>query len=187
VELLITTKLFIPPTRPELVPRPRLIGQLNEGLHRKLTLISAPAGFGKTTLVTEWLDHLRLDTAIESQNEYRIAWLSLDENDNDPTRFLVYFIAALNRGEGTKTAVGEGALDMLQSPQPPPTEVVLTRLINEIATIPDSIILALDDYHVIESSQIDDVLNFTLDNLPPHIHLVIATRWVLHDKPDEVN
>ncbi|GAG38574.1 unnamed protein product, partial [marine sediment metagenome] len=141
-----------------------------------MTLISAPAGFGKTTLVTEWLDNLRGDAKKGNQTENRIAWLSLDEGDNDYVRFLTYFIAVLNRVEGTKTAIGERALTMLQSPQPPPTEVVLTLLINEIATVPDRIILVLDDYHVIESSQVDDVLTFLLENLPPNIHLVIATR-----------
>ncbi|MCJ7703084.1 MAG: tetratricopeptide repeat protein [Anaerolineales bacterium] len=167
---LLTTKLYIPPTRPKLVARPRLIKQLNEGLHRKLTLISAPAGFGKTTLVTEWLDNVRLDA------KNKVAWLSLDEGDNDLARFLTYFIAALNRAEGIEATTGEGALSMLQSPQPPPTESVLTPIINEIATIPDRIIFILDDYHVIESSQVDDVLAFLLENLPPQMHLVIATR-----------
>ncbi|GAF71880.1 unnamed protein product, partial [marine sediment metagenome] len=94
---ILVTKLYIPPTRPELVPRPRLIERLNEGLHRKLTLISAPAGFGKTTLVTEWLDSLRLDAKNETQTKNKFAWLSLDEGDNELVRFLTYFIAALNR------------------------------------------------------------------------------------------
>jgi len=167
---LLTTKLYIPATRPELVPRTRLIEQLNRGLHRKIALISAPAGFGKTTLVTEWLDNVRLDA------KNKAAWLSLDEGDNDQARFLTYFITALNRAEGIEATIGEGALSMLQSPQPPPIESVLTLLINEIATIPDRFILVLDDYHVIESSQVDDVLAFLLENLPPQMHLVIATR-----------
>ncbi|MFC1923456.1 LuxR C-terminal-related transcriptional regulator [Chloroflexota bacterium] len=173
VEQLLTTKLYIPPTRPELVPRPRLIEQLNEGLHRKLTLISAPAGFGKTTLVSEWLGNMRKGDQWESQSVFS-AWLSLDEGDNDPTRFLTYFIAALNQGiEGT---IGEGALRMLQSPQLPPTDAVLTSLINEITAIPGKIILVLDDYHIIESSKIDDALTFLLKHQPPKMHLVIATR-----------
>ena len=173
---ILNTKLFIPHPRPERVPRPRLIERLNEGLHRKLTLISGPAGFGKTTLVIEWLDNLRLDAKKETQIENRIAWLSLDQGDNDHVRFLTYFIAALNRGEGNEAALGEGALSMLRSPQPPPIEAVLTSLINEIAAIPDRIILVLDDYHQIETQQIHDALTFLLEHLPPQLHLVIATR-----------
>jgi len=176
VEQLLITKLFIPPTRTDLVSRPRLITLLNKGLHRKLTLISAPAGFGKTTLVTEWLDNLRGDTQKGNQIENRIAWLSLDEGDNDPTRFLTYFIAALNQVEGIDATFGKGTLGMLQSPQPLQAEAVVTPLINEIAAIPDRILLVLDDYHVIESSQVDEVLTFLLENLPPQMHLVIATR-----------
>jgi LuxR family maltose regulon positive regulatory protein len=170
VEQLLTTKLYIPPTRPTLVPRSRLIERLNSGLHRKLTLISAPAGFGKTTLVTEWLDNARLDV------KNKIAWLSLDEGDNDLIRFLTYFIAALNQINGLDATFGKGALSMLQSPQPPPTKAVLTSIINEIATIQERILLILDDYHVIISSQIDEVLTFLLENIPRQMHLVIATR-----------
>jgi LuxR family maltose regulon positive regulatory protein len=205
---LLKTKLYIPPARPELVSRPRLIERLNAGLGRKLTLISAPAGFGKTTLVSEWVNHLRLDAEKESQIVDRTAWLSLDENDNDPTRFLVYFIAALqtlalSQVEGIETRqkpaaqqepvdqqepvglIGKGALSALQSPQPPPTEAILTALINEIAAIPDRIVLVLDDYHLIESQPVHDALTFLLRHLPPHagpggqcqgMHLVIATR-----------
>ena len=173
---LLQTKLFIPPKRPELVSRPRLIELLNEGLHRKLTLISAPAGFGKTTLVTEWLDNLWLDAKKENQIENRIAWLSLDEGDNDQVRFLSYFIAALNQIEGIDATFGKGALSMLLSPQPPPTETVLTSLINELAAIPDRIILVLDDYHSIDSPVVDDVLSFLLERLPSRMHLVMATR-----------
>ncbi len=175
-ESLLTTKLFIPSTRPELVPRPRLIECLNEGLHRKLTLISAPAGFGKTTLVTEWLGNLRVDAKKENQIENRIAWLSLDDGDNDPARFLTYFIAALNRAEGIDATYGKGALSMIQSPQPPPTETTLTSLINEIAAIPGKIILILDDYHLIDAQPVHDALSFLLENQPQNLHLVIATR-----------
>ena len=170
---LLQTKLYVPPVRPELVSRPRLIERLKAGLHRKLTLVSAPAGFGKTTLVSEWVDNLRLDAATESQIVNGTAWLSLDESDNDPTRFLAYFIAALQTIEAN---IGKGALSALQSPQPPPTEAVLTSLINEVTAIPDRIILILDDYHIIESSPVDDALAFLLEHLPPLMHLVIATR-----------
>jgi len=173
VEQLLTTKLFIPPTRPELVPRPRLITLLNDGLHRKLTLISAPAGFGKTTLVTEWLDNLRWDAKNETQAKNKIAWLSLDEGDNSPVRFLTYFIVALQTIEAN---IGKVTLSMLQSPQPPPTETILTPLINEIAAIPDKILLILDDYHLIDAQPVHAALSFTLEHLPPQMHMVIATR-----------
>jgi LuxR family transcriptional regulator, maltose regulon positive regulatory protein len=115
VEHLLTTKLYIPPTRPELVSRPRLIERLNMGLHRKLTLISAPAGFGKTTLVCEWVTGCNRPAA----------WLSLDAGDNDPNRFLTYLVAALQTIASRQSSVGnigEGLLAVAQSPQPPPIE-----------------------------------------------------------------
>ncbi|MCP4541357.1 MAG: LuxR family transcriptional regulator [Chloroflexi bacterium] len=172
---LLTTKLYIPPARPELVSRPRLIERLNAGLHRKLTLVSAPAGFGKTTLVSEWV----------AGCERPAAWLSLDEGDNDPTRFLIYLVAALQTVAARQSPViniGRGVLGALQSPQPPPTESILTVLLNEIATLPDNFILVLDDYHVIHtkpvdaSMSVDVALTFLLEHLPPQMHLVIATR-----------
>ena len=173
MEQLIATKLFIPPTRPGLVPRPRLIDQLNTCVYPgcKLILVTAPAGFGKTTLVSQWVQAMS-----RAVPPIAIAWLSLDEGDNDPARFLAYFVTALNQAEGMEAAIGKGSLSMLQSPQPPPVEAVLTTLINEIATIPDRIVFVLDDYHVIESSQVDDTLGFLLKYLPPQIHLVIASR-----------
>jgi LuxR family maltose regulon positive regulatory protein len=173
---ILATKLFIPPTRPELVVRPRLLNELFEGLHHKLTLISAPAGFGKTTLVTEWLDSIKSEINNGNKTRPNIAWISLDRDDNDPTRFLSYFIAALNQIEGIDTFLGKGSLSMLQSPQSPPTETILTSLINEIAAIPNRIILVLDDYHFIETQPIHDGLTYLLDHLPPQLHLVIATR-----------
>jgi LuxR family maltose regulon positive regulatory protein len=166
----------MPPKRLSLVPRPHLIKKLNAGLNGKLTLISAPAGFGKTTLVSEWVRNLLLNAAKESEIVNRIAWLSLDEGDNDSARFLTYFIAALNQVEGIGAKIGEGALVMLQSPQPPPSEDVLTSLVNDITAIPDRIILVLDDYHSIVSSPVDDAITFLLEHLPSQIHLVIATR-----------
>lgn len=176
MEQLLATKLYVPPTRPRLVSRHHLIARLNEGIHRKLTLISAPAGFGKTTLVSEWTNNLRLASSKENHTVNRIAWVSLDERDNDPARFLTYFVAALNRAQGEVTNIGAGALGMLQSPQPPPTETIITSLINDVATVRERIILILDDYHVIESAPIDDMINFLLENLPPQIHLVTSTR-----------
>jgi LuxR family maltose regulon positive regulatory protein len=173
---LLKTKFFIPPTRPVLVPRPHLTRQLDAGLHRKLTLISAPAGFGKTTMVTEWLEHLRDDTKKGNLNKERIAWLSLDESDNELVRFLTYIVTAINQIEDKDADICKGALTMIQSPVPPATGVVLTSLINEVATIPGKILLILDDYQRIEAQPIHAALDFLLDNLPPQMHLIIATR-----------
>jgi LuxR family transcriptional regulator, maltose regulon positive regulatory protein len=160
---ILATKLYIPPPQPGVVLRLRLIEHLNEGLHHRLTLICAPAGFGKSTLISEWL----------ASSERQAAWLSLEEGDNDPTRFLAYLVAALQTVEAT---IGEGVLSALQSPQPPPTESVLTSLLNEIATVEDDLVLVLDDYHVIDTRPVDAALTFLLEHLPPHLHLVIATR-----------
>ncbi len=160
---ILATKLYLPPLRPNVVLRPRLIERLNEGLHRKLTLISAPAGFGKTTLVSEWLADCKRPTA----------WLSLDEGDNDTARFLTYLVAVLQTIAAT---IGEGALGALQSSQSPSTEAVLTALLNDLTTISDQFVLVLDDYHVIDSKPVDQALTYLVDHLPPHIHLAIATR-----------
>jgi LuxR family maltose regulon positive regulatory protein len=162
-KLVLKTKLYIPLTRSDLVSRPRLIERLNEGLRRKLTLISAPAGSGKTTLVSDWLH----------QSKMPAAWLSLDEGDNDSTHFLAYLVGAL---QTIIPSIGEGVLAVLQSPQPPPIEATLTTLLNEITTIPDTFALVLDDYHVIEAQSIDQALTFLLNHLPPQMHLVITTR-----------
>jgi len=160
---ILVTKLHVPRPRPKVVARPRLIKRLNEGLHRKLTLISAPAGFGKTTLLSEWL----------ASGERLTAWLSLDEDDNDPTRFLTYLVAALRT---VAPNMGEAVLSALQSPPPPPTEVLLTALLNEITALPGNFALVLDDYHVIDAAPIDHVLTFLLEHLPSQMHLVITTR-----------
>ena len=166
---ILATKLYIPPPRPDTVPRPRLFEKMNEGLRqdqgfgRKLTLISAPAGFGKTTLVSDWL----------AAGERPAAWLSLDEGDRDPERFLTYLVAAL---QTVAAEVGEWALEALHSPQPPPTESILTALLNEIAAIPDNFVLVLDDYHVVDSTTVDQILAFLLNHLPPQMHLIITTR-----------
>jgi LuxR family maltose regulon positive regulatory protein len=181
---ILATKLYIPPPPPTVVSRPRLIERLNEGLQRApgVTLISAPAGFGKTTLVSEWITALTPTPSPSGQPSRRfadtggrgkIAWLSLDEGDNDPVRFLAYLVAAL---QSIAPDVGAGVMAVLQSPQPPPIELLLTDLLNEITTLADNFILVLDDYHVIESQAVDQALAFFVEHLPPQIRLVIASR-----------
>ncbi len=160
---ILATKLYIPPARPETVARLRLIDQLNAGIQRKLTLISAPAGFGKTTLVSEWLAGL----------ERPFAWLSLDESDSDLPRFLTYVIAAL---QTVFPAIGGDVMAMLQSSPSLPIETSLTTLLNEIAGVSDNFLLVLDDYHMVDAPAVDDALTFLLDHLPPQMHLVITTR-----------
>jgi len=162
---ILATKLYIPPPRSKIVLRPRLIERLNEGLSsgRKLTIISASAGFGKTTLVSEWVAGCGRP----------VAWLSLDEGDNDPVCFLIYLVAAL---QTIAANIGAGVLRTLQSPQPPPAESILVALLNEITTVPNNFVLVLDDYHVIDSKSVDEALTFLLKHLPPQMHMVIATR-----------
>lgn len=167
---LLATKLYVPPPRPGLVSRPHLVARLNEGLAagRKLTLLSASAGFGKTTILSEWIS-VNAETRIHS----RVAWLSLDESDSDPFRFLGYLIAAL---QNLQPELGLPALVALQTPQPPPMTGLLTGLLNEIATLSGKFILVLDDYHSLDSEPIDQALTYLLDHLPPQLHLVIASR-----------
>lgn len=160
---ILTTKLYIPSPRPNRVRRKRLIERLNAGLDSKLTLISASAGFGKTTLVSDWLAGCARP----------VAWLSLDDGDNDPARFLTYVVRAM---QTIAANMGEALLDVLQSPQPPAPDALLTTLVNDIAGIADPFVLVLDDYHVIDSTAVDHVLSFLLDHLPPGMHLVMTTR-----------
>ncbi|RPI67956.1 MAG: helix-turn-helix transcriptional regulator, partial [Geobacteraceae bacterium] len=162
---ILATKLYIPPPRPGIVTRPRLIERMNDGLTKggRLTLISAPAGFGKTTLASEWITHCGRS----------IAWLSLDEGDGDLTRFLSYLIAAL---QTIKAGLGESLLPMFQSTQLPQIETILTALLNEMNAIAQDFILVLDDYHAIDSKPVDETLAFLLEHQPSQMHMVIATR-----------
>ena len=181
---LLATKLYIPPPRQLAVPRVRLIERLNEGVRRKLTLISAPAGFGKTTLVSEWIADCRLLNADWKRDQtaslphskisnLKFAWQSLDAGDNDPARFLTYLVAAL---QTVVSNAGAGVMAALQSPQPPPVEALLTVLLNEIAAISEHVVLVLYDYHALDSQPIDQALTFLLDHLPAQMQLVITTR-----------
>ncbi|MCL4296661.1 MAG: tetratricopeptide repeat protein [Anaerolineae bacterium] len=164
--LLLTTKLYLPAARQNLVQRPRLLARLAEGFTRPLTLISAPAGFGKTTLISEW-------HASEGGQDFPLAWLALDDDDNDPAHFLTYFIAALAT---LKPGFGETILALLKSPQPAPPKLILTHLINEVNLWPAPFALVLDDYHVINSPSIHEAVAFLLDHLPPPMHIIITTR-----------
>ncbi len=161
----LATKLFIPPPRPKVVPRPRLVERLNEGLAAgcRLSLVSAPAGFGKTTLVSEWTSICGMP----------VAWLSLDEGDNDSARFISYLVKAL---QTIQAGIGEGLLAALQSPQPLQIETILTTLINEISTVSEIFLLVLDDYHSIDSQPVDRSLTYLIEHQPQQMHLLIVTR-----------
>ncbi len=161
-EPLIKTKLFISPLRREMVPRRRLLELMDNGSQRALTLISAPAGFGKTTLLAHWAAHTGLP----------IAWFSIDEGDNDPFRFLSYLIAAL---DSAVQGVGDQYLDAYQSLQPS-IQPALTGLINQLTGIAEEFVLILDDYQFIHSPDIHNALAYLLERMPPCLHLVIATR-----------
>jgi LuxR family maltose regulon positive regulatory protein len=166
----LTTKLYIPPVRAGQVPRPRLVEQLQRcrRLGSRLTLISAPAGFGKTTLVGEWVHDLRLEATADGELKTGIAWLSLDAGDSDPVRFLTYLVAALKRPAIAPATLGEAALSNLQASHTQlPVESILTGLINELAVLSGGLVLVLDDYHLLGASPIDDALAFLRERLPP--------------------
>jgi len=169
---ILRTKLFVPPVRPGLVSRPRLIEQLNEGLHLQLTLVSAPAGFGKTTLLSEWA----------CQIERPLAWISLDAGDSDPVRFLSYLIGALKQVDETfgQSAQGLAQSLRLQSGEPlspmQAVETVVTALINDVSESDTPFALVLDDYHLIESMPTHYALQLLLEHQPPQMHLVISAR-----------
>ncbi len=164
-ETLLRTKLFVPPLRPNLVPRPRLINRLNEGLQpgHKLTLVSAPAGFGKTTLLSHWVNQSRTPSC----------WYSLDEKDNDLGRFMSYIVASL---QSIDIEVDELILTLLQSQQTSKIEALLIPIINCVSEHDGLFAMILDDYYLIQEKEIHDALTFLLDHLPPNMHLVIATR-----------
>ena len=168
----LTTKLYVPQPRPELVPRPRLRARLDRGLAGPLTVIAAAAGFGKTTLLADWLA-----TAIQQPDSSirhgQVAWLSLDAADSDPVQFLRYLVAAL---QTLAPEVGRTLLAVLQAPQAPPIATLLPLLANDLVALPNPSILVLDDYHVLDAPAVHQALAYLLDNLPPQLHLVIATR-----------
>lgn len=160
---LVNTKLFVPQLSRSILPRPRIIQKLNEALTRHLTLLSAPAGTGKTTLLHQWA----------LQTTQPVAWLSLEEADSDPMRFWTYLMAACQRIYPT---VGKLALLQLRSPEPPPLESVLTNLLNDLAALPEPFTLILDDYHFITDTFVHRSLRWWLDRQPASLHLVLSTR-----------
>jgi LuxR family maltose regulon positive regulatory protein len=165
---LVSTKLRPSQARPKLVARPRLTARLEREAGRKLTLISAPAGFGKTTLLAEWLRE-----RAGGEEEESVAWVSLDEADNDPARFLSYLVAALGMIED---GIGEGVLSSLRAPGSPALGALTGALLNELADLPVELAIVLDDYHLIDSDHVHEVVTFLLERLPSNVHLVIASR-----------
>ncbi len=159
----LATKLHIPTPRPHTVARPRLIERLEAGSHRRLTLVSAPAGFGKSTLVSTWL----------REGDRRAAWVSLDSRDNDPARFLVYVLEALRT---IVPNLGDDLAAALHSPFPPSIDWALHALLNALAVLPDEVLLVLDDVHLLVTPEVQDVLAFMLEHMPPQVRLVLITR-----------
>ena len=163
VDTILATKLYVPEPPPRSVQRAHLIERLDEGSDHHLTLVSAPAGFGKTTAITTWVAGCGRP----------VAWLSLDAGDRDPARFMAHLIAAL---QTIRPHIGHSVLEALVSPQPPLMDAILTVVLNDIAAIPERFILVLDDYHVVDARTVDDAVTFLLEHLPPQMHLVISTR-----------
>ncbi|MCQ3930873.1 MAG: hypothetical protein DPW16_10480 [Chloroflexi bacterium] len=161
-DMLLRTKISVPPPHPDFVSRPRLTARINAGVRGPLTLLSAPAGFGKTQLLAEWA----------AESAYPIAWLTLSAEDNDYSRFFRYLSSAFR---GIEPQLSDAILDYLQTAESNQLEMA-TLLINEISTIPKDLILVLDEYHVLDDSSIIASLNFLLKNLPANLHLVIASR-----------
>jgi LuxR family maltose regulon positive regulatory protein len=159
----LSTKLYVPPFRSAWISRARLEKKMEAGLERKLTLLSAPAGFGKTTVLVDWIHKHKIPTA----------WFSLDKGDNDPLQFLTYVILGL---QTMMEGIGKAPSTMLQSPQPPPIETILINLINDANRIQKDFVLVMDDYHLVDAQPVHDMITFLLENLPEQMHLIIATR-----------
>jgi len=164
LDTLLTTKLYIPPRPPSLVPRKRLADRLSDGTRTRLVLVSAPAGFGKTILLGDWARDIKWPNV----------WVSLDQDDDDLLRFLTYVIVSLQKAIGHD--FGELILAGFQATQQPSVESTLSMLINEAASVPEDFVLILDDYHLVEQPSIHQALTFLLEHLPPQMHLVIASR-----------
>jgi LuxR family maltose regulon positive regulatory protein len=151
-----------------MVARPRLAERLYQEGGRKVTLVSAPAGFGKTTLLGKWVKN-------QADKGRPVAWLTLDEDDNDPARFLSYLVTAIGRGTGEEE-FGEGVLAALRLPEPPRIEALTGALVNEVASLPGGLDLVLDDYHAIDSEGVHRIVTILLEHLPEGAHLIISSR-----------
>ncbi len=162
---LLATKLFIPQPRPGLISRPRLMERLDSILTNRLTLISAPAGYGKTTVLSQWI--------FKNKSQFKVSWVQLDDNDNDPVRFWDYVVAALKKEQPN---AGQITSSMLHAPQQIPIEATLTPLINDLSQITENVVLVLDDYHLIKSEAVHTAVAFLVDHIPFNFHLVISTR-----------
>jgi LuxR family maltose regulon positive regulatory protein len=163
ISTLIRTKLHRPRVAGDLIERTRLLEHLNARRDRPLILVSAPAGYGKTTLLSQWLD----------QAPYQAAWLSLDENDNDRVNFLSYFVAAIQ----TLFPAGCSTMaNLLTRPQIPPLDNLASTLINEITDLPEEFLLVLDDYHLITHKDVHQLISALMQHAPRPLHLVIASR-----------
>ncbi len=163
---LLSTKFYIPPVRPGVVSRPRLIERLDAGSHAKLILISAPAGYGKTTLITQWIQQ------IQSNKSAQICWYTLDKDDHGTQQFFRYLASAVEALPGLQSTLKQ----LIQSPQPVPVKNLMSAFINDTAAVSTPFFLILDDYHVIESAEIDQAMDFIIENMPPPMTLIITSR-----------
>ena len=172
---LLATKLNPPPANPRLVRRERLIARLAEALqsNQRLTLICAPAGYGKTTLVSQWIQQQEERKPTGSKPALHVVWLSLDPGDNDLARFTAYLVAALQQIRGN---LGQGTLAALGAPRPPAPQVLATLLINDLTALSEQVVLILDDYHHLSAQPIHDFMSYLIDHQPPQTHLVILSR-----------
>jgi len=160
---LLSTKLFVPPFRQQIISRPRLTEQLDQAADYKLTLISAPAGFGKTTLLSEWIHY----------HNMLIAWFSIDKTDNDPAQFLSYTITALQKIDNN---IGKSVIPLLKRPQLPQFETLITNLINDLTASLEDFFFILEDYHFVENRRIHEIVEYLLEHMPQKMHVFIVTR-----------
>ncbi|MDX1416809.1 MAG: AAA family ATPase, partial [Candidatus Promineifilaceae bacterium] len=165
-DILLPTKLYLPPLRSNWIPRPRLLARLETSPQTRLILISAPAGYGKTTLVTTWLRQ------IQATGRAHVGWLSLDDDDSDPQIFFSYLSALLRPLPGVHTALPH----LLESTQSLPPDTLIKAFVQDVASVTEPLILVLDDYHAIDSPQIDAALVALLERMPPQMTLAITTR-----------